>query len=83
MSAVGTSGCVGRFAAPAHTHRLRDIPARNGLCNSSTPRAVLKGKDGTNWSGQPNASEPARPGNVLKQLGTDKFEASVILLPPQ
>lgn len=76
-------GWVDRFAAPAYTHRQRDIAARNRLRSIYTPQAVLNGRDWPHWGGQPTGREPARASIVLKQLGTDQFEASVTPLAVQ
>ncbi len=73
-------GWVDRFAAPAYTHRQREVAARNNLRSIYTPQAVLNGKDWPNWSNVANqliSKEPARASIALKQLGTDQFEASV------
>ena len=74
-------GWVDRFAAPAYTHRQREVSARNNLRSIYTPQAVLNGKDWPNWGSQPKSLEPAKASIALKQLGTDQFEASVIPLP--
>ena len=74
-------GWVDRFAAPAYTQRQKDVAARNGLRSIYTPQAVLNGKDWPNWGSQPAGKEPARAGIVVKQLGTDQFEASVTPVP--
>lgn len=76
-------GWVDRFAAPAYTTRQRDIAARNRLRSIYTPQAVLNGMDWPHWGGQPAGREPARASIVLKQLGTDQFEASVTPLAAQ
>ena len=74
-------GWVDRFAAPAYTHRQREVAMKNKLRNIYTPQAVLDGKDWPNWGGQAfgsaSAREPARASIILKQLATDQFEASV------
>ena len=77
-------GWVDRFAAPAYTHRQREVAARNGQRNVYTPQAVLDGKDWSGWSrwsNQPAAKEPARASITVEQLGPDQFEASVSALP--
>ncbi|TAG35538.1 MAG: DUF1223 domain-containing protein [Polaromonas sp.] len=74
-------GWVDRFAAPAYTHRQREVAARNHLRSIYTPQAVLNGQDWPNWRGQPKATGPAKASIALKQLGTDQFEASVMPLP--
>ena len=74
-------GWVDRFAAPAYTHRQREVAARNNLRSIYTPQAVLNGKDWPNWSGQPQATEPAKVSITLKPIGADQFEASVMPLP--
>lgn len=77
-------GWVDRFAAPAYTHRQRDIGMREGLRNIYTPQAVLNGKDWPRWSaGSPMgvtqaAAQAVAPTRItLQQLTTDQFEASV------
>ena len=73
-------GWVDRFAAPAYTHRQRELAVRNGQRNVYTPQAVLDGKDfgGWNrWRNQPAFREPARASITLEQRGPDQFEASV------
>ena len=77
-------GWVDRFAAPAYTHRQREVAARNGQRNVYTPQAVLDGKDWSGWSrwsNQPAAKEPARASITVEQLGPDQFEASVSPVP--
>lgn len=74
-------GWVDRFAAPAHTHRQRDIAARNKLRNIYTPQAVLNGRDWPRWGGQPAAGEMARTRVTVQQIGPDQFEASVSPVP--
>ena len=75
-------GWVDRFAAPAYTSRQRHIAAKNNLRGIYTPQAVLDGKDWPRWGGKPESTEPAEATITLKQLGTDKFEASVTPLVP-
>ena len=75
-------GWVDRFAAPAYTQRQRDIAAKNNLRSIYTPQVVLDGKDWPRWGGAVASQEPARASIVLKQLGTDQFEASVIPASP-
>ena len=74
-------GWVDRFAAPAYTHRQREVAARNNLRSIYTPQAVLDGKDWPSWGSQPKSTEPAKASIALKQLGADQFEASVMPLP--
>ena len=76
-------GWVDRFAAPAYTHRQRDVAAKNNLRSIYTPQAVLNGKDWPNWSSgtrQTSGQEAARTSITLRQLGADQFEASVTAL---
>lgn len=77
-------GWVDRFAAPAYTHRQRQVAARNNLRSIYTPQVVFNGRDWPNWSNssaglvnQPSARAPARASITVQQLGTDQFEASV------
>jgi hypothetical protein len=70
-------GWVDRFAAPAYTQRQRDVAAKNNLRSIYTPQAVLDGKDWPRWGSRPESKDPAQANIVLKQLGTDQFEASV------
>ncbi|MES2946251.1 MAG: DUF1223 domain-containing protein [Pseudomonadota bacterium] len=74
-------GWVDRFAAPAYTSRQRELAARNNLRSIYTPQAVLNGRDWPNWGSQPSGKEAARASIVLRQLGTDQFEASITSLP--
>ena len=75
-------GWVDRFAAPAYTQRQKDVATKNNLRGIYTPQAVLDGKDWPRWSGTPAGNQPALANIVLKQLGVDQFEASVMPLSP-
>lgn len=74
-------GWIDRFASPAYTERQRQIASWNRQSSIYTPQAVLNGRDWRDWystgNGLPAGKEPAHASIVLKQLGTDQFEAVV------
>jgi hypothetical protein len=73
-------GWVDRFAAPAYTHRQRQVAATNQLRGIYTPQVVLNGRDWPGWHGsKPNLAtkKAARISITLKQVDADRFEARV------
>ena len=73
-------GWVDRFADPAHTTRQRQIAAQNRLPTIYTPQVVRNGQDWRDWrQGRPvtGVGEAARATLTVKQLGPDRYEATV------
>lgn len=74
-------GWVDRFAAPAHTHRQRELASKNRLRGIYTPQVVLNGRDWPQWDGAESrisvSPETARVHIAMKRLADDQFEATV------
>jgi len=76
-------GWADRFAAPAYTSRQREVAANNQLRSIYTPQVVRDGKDWPAWHSAKSSMAKVKPAQIsimVRQLGLEQFEASVVPL---